>query len=335
MVGETSQRRPAKAELSRFRVMTLALKVLAVSGLDLLAGDPRWIPHPVRFMGRMIAGYERVVLQRTQGRISRYVAGGILALGLPCLFYAGAAWLIEAVTQLHPWAGHAAWIVLGYTTLAARDLADHASEVYRRLQDGTFEEARRAVSQIVGRDTASLSEQDIVKATVESVAESTSDGVIAPLFYLAIGGPPLALAYKAVNTLDSMIGHRTEDYQYFGWAAARCDDVMNWVPARLSGLYLVVASALCLKSGRTAARVLLRDARKHSSPNSGWPEAAMAGGLRVQLGGVNEYDGRSLERPFLGDAIRILKPQQIPRAIQLMYTASGLMLLTVLGVVAW
>ena len=217
---------------------------------------------------------------------------------------------------------------------AARDLADHAYGVYRALDDRTLEEARRGVSMIVGRDTADLSEQDVVRATLETVAESTSDGVIAPLFYLALGGPPLAMAYKAVNTLDSMIGHRTETYQYFGWAAARCDDVMNWVPARLSGVLLAGASALCLKSGQQAWRILLRDAQKHQSPNSGWPEAAIAGGLQVQLGGRSYYDGMGIERPLLGDAINSLAPRQIPAAIQLMFTASGLMLIPVLGVVA-
>ena len=333
MVWKTSYSRYHQVEHSDFSVMILVVKVLAACGLDLMVGDPRWVLHPVRVMGQIISVYESVVLRWTRSRASQYAVGGMLALGLPGLCYVSAEWFIQATTQLHVWMGHVVWILLGYTTLAARDLADHAYGVYRALEGRTLEEARRAVSLIVGRDTANLSEQDVVRATVETVAESTSDGVIAPLFYLALGGPPLALAYKAVNTLDSMIGHRTETYRYYGLAAARCDDVMNWIPARLSGMLLAGASALWLKSGKQAWRILIRDAHKHPSPNSGWPEAAMAGGLRVQLGGRSYYDGIGMKRPLLGDATSILMPQQIPSAIQLMFTASGLMLILVLGVI--
>jgi len=302
--------------------MIVTLKVLATCGLDAAIGDPRWFPHPVRLMGMLAHWYERGVLPWAQSRASQYLMGAVLAVGLPALCYAGSEWILLTLSEFNEWAGHIGWIVLGYTTLAARDLADHANRVYRALDEGALEKARIAVSYIVGRDSAHLSEPEVIRATIETVAESTSDGVVAPLFYLAIGGPALALAYKAVNTLDSMIGHRTEKYQYFGWAAARCDDVLNWVPARLSGVCLVLAAGLLHGTGTQAWSIFLRDGGKHPSPNSGRPEAAMAGALHVQLGGSNSYNGLQVTRPLIGDPIQSLTRTHISQAIQLMAAAS-------------
>ncbi|MGB0911397.1 MAG: adenosylcobinamide-phosphate synthase CbiB [Nitrospirales bacterium] len=309
----------------------MAVKVLAACGLDAMIGDPRWFPHPVRFMGMFTQWYEDVALQWIQGRIGRYVSGIILALGFPAFCYLSAEWVIQMLAEWHEWAGHAMWIFLGSTTLAARDLADHAHNVSRALQSGSLTEAREAVGAIVGRDTENLSESEIVRATIETVAESTSDGVVAPLFYLVIGGPPLALAYKAVNTLDSMIGHRTETYQYFGWASARCDDLWNWLPARLSGLCLVMSAALLRGTGMRAWNTLIRDGAKHASPNSGRPEAAMAGALQVQLGGVNYYDGHAVQGHLIGDEIYSCAHAHISLAIQLMIVASILAMILLTG----
>ena len=309
------------------------LKVLAACGLDALIGDPRYVPHPVRLMGSIIERYERLVMPYLKGKVSRMVAGGFLALGLPTLCFFLTQWVIGQAQHIHEYLGHAVWIFFGYTALAARDLADHAMRVYRALTDETLEEARRAVSLIVGRDTATLSEPEVIRATIETVAESSSDGVMAPLLYLAIGGPPLALAYKAVNTLDSMIGHRREPYRHFGWASARLDDLVNWVPARVSGLCLVVAAGLRLGTWKSAWKAFVSDGGKHLSPNSGWPEAAMAGALQVQVGGLNWYAGIPLDCPKLGDPTYPLTPEHIPLSVQLMALASGIMLCILLFIV--
>ena len=314
--------------------MMVTLKVLAACGLDVALGDPRWFPHPVRLMGAIAHGFERLTLRVISSRHGQYVAGVVLTLGLPALFYFSANWMIQMATELNAWVGHVLWILLGATTLAGRDLADHANHVSRALQEGELDNARHAVSWIVGRDTANLSEPDVIRATVETVAESTSDGVIAPLMYLVIGGPALALAYKAVNTLDSMIGHRTEAYQYFGWAAARCDDVLNWVPARLSGLCLVLAGGLRHGTGIHAWTIFLRDGGKHASPNSGRPEAAMAGALQVQLGGSSSYSGVAVTRQLMGDRGQSLTRTHISHAIELM-TMASVLALSILLVILW
>ena len=302
------------------------LKVLAACGLDLVFGDPRCFPHPVRLMGLAISWYERLILKYVSGKIPRLAAGIVIAAGLPVLCFFCIQWIIEQAYEFDVYVGHFVWILFGYTALAARDLGDHAMHVYRALASGSLPEARHAVSLIVGRDTAGLSEPEVVRATIETVAESSSDGVIAPLLFLVLGGPPLALAYKAVNTLDSMIGHRTEPYRHLGWASARLDDLMNWVPARLSGLCLILAAGIRLGTFQSAWKTFCRDGYKHVSPNSGWPEAAMAGALQVQVGGMNSYDGALVERPKLGDPIRALTPSLIPIAVQLMGLASGVML---------
>ena len=310
--------------------MMTGLKVLLACGLDVVFGDPRWFPHPIRLIGWIIHWYEMIALQYVKSEGGRYLAGVMLAIGLPALCYVCAEWVIDQAGVIHRYLGYAMWILLGYLTLAARDLADHAMCVYRALAAGSLAEAQHAVSMIVSRDTHHLSEPEIVRATVETVAESTSDGVIAPLLYLALGGPPLALAYKAVNTLDSMIGHRTTRYRQFGWASARLDDLANWAPARISGLFLVLAASIRLGTGMEAWRVFFRDGHRHASPNSGWPEAAMAGALHIQLGGTNVYDGNSVERQRLGDDVMTLTPSLIPLAVQLMALASALVLIGLL-----
>jgi adenosylcobinamide-phosphate synthase len=221
-------------------------------------------------------------------------------------------------------------IGLAFTTLAGRDLWDHVQAVQNELKDGHLMNARRALSMIVGRDTEKLAEPEIVRATVETIAESTSDGIIAPLVYLTLGGAPLALAYKAVNTLDSMIGHRDARYADLGWASARLDDVANWIPARLTAGIIALASGLMTVRWHAvmqSIRMWRRDGHRHPSPNSGRPEAAMAGALGIQLGGVNYYAGSPQSRPFLGDHTRALARFDIA-------TASRILLLSyVLGLV--
>jgi adenosylcobinamide-phosphate synthase len=225
-------------------------------------------------------------------------------------------------------------VVLAWTTLAARDLIDHVVSVQRALQSVSLTEARSAVAKIVGRDTEEMAESDIVRATVETIAESTADGIIAPLFYLVLGGAPLALAYKAVSTLDSMIGHLDDRYRWFGWASARLDDVANFLPARITALLLVLSAGIVSRSWPTMQRawhILLRDGGQHPSPNSGRPEAAMAGALGTQLGGINRYEGLSLERPCLGDPDQLLTRAHIGMALTLMLWTSLLGVLLGMG----
>jgi len=306
--------------------MTAGVLIAAVV-LDVSCGDPWWFPHPVRLMGRMITWYERYIRYLASGRMGEIVAGVVLAVGLPALWYAVTYWLIELSMAAHEIIGKLTEVLLAYTALAARDLRDHAVVVGRALDAQSLDQARRAVSRMVGRDTAGLSEPDIVRATVETIAESTSDGVIAPLFYLVIGGPPLALAYKAVNTLDSMVGHLDEPYRYFGWASARLDDLANWIPARVTACLVIVAVGLRFRSVarmRYAWTVFRRDGGKHPSPNSGQAEAAMAGALQVQVGGVNYYEGTPTPRPLLGVTERPLVSTCIREAVSIMWLASFL-----------
>ncbi len=300
-------------------------ELVLAAGLDLIMGDPRWLPHPVRAMGLVIAWCDDHVREICRSPIALRLAGVILALGLPTVVYVLACWMVVEAGVVADWLGTVVTIGLASSTLAGRDLWDHVQAVTKPLQRGDIVGARQAVGMMVGRDTQALSESEVVRAAVETVAESTADGVIAPLFYLMLGGPPLALAYKAVNTLDSMVGHRDERHINFGWASARLDDAANWIPARLAAVLLLLASGLVtLKPERMmrAWHVLRRNGGNHPSPNSGRPEAAMAGALGVQLGGTNYYEGIANARPTLGDGRRDLVTGDITFAAQLMAVAS-------------
>ena len=241
--------------------------------------------------------------------------------------YCIGVFMIEEGGRFAGWLGSILSIGLASTTLAGRDLWDHVRAVNGPLDVGDLPAARQAVAMIVGRDTAELSASEVARATVETVAESAADGVIAPLFYLAIGGAPLALAYKAVNTLDSMIGHQDKRYADFGWASARLDDLTNWIPARITAVLLIIGAGLTtgqLEQAHNGWRVFRRDRNKHPSPNSGRPEAAMAGILGVKLGGTNFYDGIAQERPVLGQEGRDAEPGDIMSAVKVMVAASVL-----------
>ena len=295
--------------------------------LDVAAGDPRWLPHPVKGMGAVITWVDHRIRTICQSEQALQIAGVCLALGLPVAVYAAATWVIAQVTAISPALGTVVGIGLAYTTLAGRDLFDHVQAVLRELEADNLTGAREAVAMIVGRDSAGLTEPEVARATVETIAESSSDGIIAPLVYLSLGGAPLALAYKAVNTLDSMIGHRDERYEHFGWASARLDDVMNWVPARLAGGFIALAAGVSTGQWHRIHEswyMLHRDGDKHASPNSGLPEAAMAGALGVQLGGTNYYDGVAHEAPFIGDGTADITPEHIRQASRIMIVTYGL-----------
>lgn len=302
--------------------------------LDAAVGDPRWFPHPVRGMGAIVNWCDRRVHQLLLSSAKQRMAGVLLAVALPAGAYAAGALLIRFGSSIDPVWGSAVTVLLTWTTLAARDLIDHVASVQRALQSVSLMEARAAVAKIVGRDTEEMAESEIVRATVETIAESTADGIVAPLFYLVLGGAPLALAYKAVSTSDSMIGHMDDRYRWFGWASARLDDVANFLPARITALLLVLSVGIVSRSWpatQRAWKILLRDGGQHPSPNSGHPEAAMAGALRVQLGGMNRYDGLPIERPCLGDPDQPLTRAHIGIAVTLMLWTSLLGVLLSMG----
>ena len=302
-------------------MITMPLALL----LDLLLGDPRWFPHPVRFVGRFAAGAEK--LFRAAGFLPLRVAGILTVVAVVVPVGAVAHAVVSMAARVHPLAGVLASALLIYLSIAPRDLATHAKAVMSTLLKGELEAARRSVGMMVGRDTAALAAEGVARAAVESVAENTSDGVTAPLFYGFLFGPAGAWGYKAANTLDSMFGYRNERYREFGWAAARFDDLMNYLPSRLTVL-AVAASAFILRlDSQSSLRSVSRCAGLHESPNAGYPESAFAGALGVRLGGPRSYGGVTKVVPFLGIADGAMDAVTIGRAIRLMYATSVVFLL--------
>jgi adenosylcobinamide-phosphate synthase len=296
--------------------------IIAAVILDLLIGDPRWFRHPVVYMGRLIGFLEKVLCRLIRSKRLGGMLLLIMTVGITC----GVAMaFLQGAYAVSPYLGFCVAVLLSWSCLAARSLHRESRLVADALVRGDLAASRKYLSYIVGRDTAALDEAEIWRATVETVAENTSDGVIAPLFYLCLGGPVLAIAYKAVNTLDSMVGYRNERYLRFGWASARCDDLANFLPARLTGLLMVAAAHLAGLSGRSAWRIMSRDGRNHSSPNSGIPEAAAAGALGVRLGGTSVYSGIPVVKPTIGDPLKPLSFMAWFGSVRLMYGAEALL----------
>ncbi|HEY1648238.1 MAG TPA: adenosylcobinamide-phosphate synthase CbiB [Terracidiphilus sp.] len=297
--------------------MNSRLLLPAVYLTDQIAGDPEWLPHPVRLMGWAIKKGETLLRVPDQTSKSELVAGAALTAVVVSASYFLTRLIIAEAYRRSQLLGSLTEIALGWTCLAARNLQDEASLVLAALDADDILMARRRLARIVGRDTRNLDVHEISRAVIETVAESASDGVIAPLFYMSLGGVPVAMAYKAVNTLDSMIGHADDRYFYFGKAAARLDDVANLVPARLTALAIVAASWLSRADARGAWRVWLRDGNRHRSPNAGQPESAMAGALQVQLGGGNYYEGEFLDAERMGEEFPAPQPQDTRNAIRI------------------
>jgi len=306
--------------------------------LDALAGDPRWVPwpHPVVVIGRCAALLEgRLHTPGLDGRVLALRGLWFWAAVVVCT--AATGWMVLGLaSRLHPLMGRVVAIYLAYACLATRCLDAEAREVVRRLERGDVAGARQRLSRIVGRDTEGLPRAEISRAAVETVAENASDGVIAPLVFLAAGaglglGPLLGLVYKAVNTLDSMVGYRDERYEHFGKVSARLDDAANWVPARLTALLAAVVAQLLWRHGRDSLRVAIRDGRLHKSPNSGFPEAAFAGALGVSLGGTNTYRGVPRHSPRLGDPGPPLEPAHVYQSLRLLWGVSFAGLLVAAG----
>jgi adenosylcobinamide-phosphate synthase len=296
---------------------------------DLLCGDPEWFPHPVRLIGRLIAGGEWLAQPgRGSGRRD-LIAGTVLSAVVVALTVASTIVVIAAARWLHPSLGFTTDVILAWTALATGSLLAEARHVLRALDDDDLERARRRLARIVGRDTATLPEPEVSRGLIETLAESTCDGIVAPLCYLVVGGVPAALAYKAINTLDSMVGHRESPYTYFGRCAARLDDVANFIPARVAAVVIVLAAGIAGGHARGALRVWWRDHNHHDSPNAGHPEAAMAGALGITLGGANIYDGVPHRKPLLGAGAARATRNSARRACRIVLAAS-----TISGAVA-
>ena len=303
------------------------MTVWAVLGgfvLDALFGDPAWLPHPVVYMGKAISKLEKFLRPRLpktpQGEL---LGGAIVAFCLPVGTFLLTGLVCWGAARLHPLLGLAVQMFWCGQALAARGLVQESTNVYKELKKPDLPGARKAVSRIVGRDTAELTAEGVTKAAVETVAENASDGVIAPLLYMLIGGAPLALTYKAINTMDSMLGYKNEKYLYFGRIPAKLDDAANYRPSRLAALLWVAAAAFTHNDAKGAWKIWRRDRRNHASPNSAQTESACAGALGVQLAGPAYYFGQYYPKRTIGDALRPIEPEDILRANRMMYVASS------------
>jgi adenosylcobinamide-phosphate synthase len=295
----------------------------AVYLTDQIAGDPEWFPHPVRLMGFAITRGEAALRRPQQSKMSELIVGAALTATVVSVSYFATALAIRQAYRRSKTIGWLTEIVLGWTCLAARNLRDEASAVLAALNSGNMELARRRLARIVGRDTSGLDVDEICRAVIETVAESASDGIIAPIVYMSLGGVPLAMAYKAINTLDSMIGHTDERYFYFGKAAARLDDAANFLPARLTALAIAVAAWASHEGDPLKAfEIWLRDGSKHKSPNAGQPESAMAGALQVRVGGANVYAGEPIPAALIGEEFPAPQLSHAYKAIRIVSAAT-------------
>lgn len=313
----------------------ITLPLLSAFILDIFLGDPKGYPHPVKLIGKLIEILDKLFYRASHSPLLQKLMGVALVALVVQLSFGATFVLLYGANLIHPYLSLALSAFLIYTTIAARDLARHSTTIYSAIMEGSPAKAREWLSHIVGRDTANLTEEEIVRATVETVAENTTDGVTAPLFFAAIGGAPLAMAYRAINTMDSMIGHKDEKYLHFGWAAARLDDLANWVPARLTALVLVITAFLISPNGGNTLRIILRDGEKHPSPNAGLLEAGFAGALGVRLGGDNWYNGEKVSYPYVGELLTAFHPVHIRKGVSLMWVVSILFLLGSLMVLEW
>lgn len=317
--------------------MSLLLRtVISVTAgflLDLLLGDPRGLYHPVRLIGHLITVSERIIrgcFPKTEGGER---AGGVLLVLVVLSVSMAVPGMLLFFAYRYAWqTGLALETFLCWQMLAAKSLKTESDKVYQALKEGKLKEARGAVSMIVGRDTENLSEEGVARAAVETVAENTSDGVTAPLFYMMIGGAVAGFGYKAVNTMDSMVGYKNERYRYFGTAAARLDDVANYIPSRITAWLMIAAACLAGLDGKNAAHIYRRDRRKHKSPNAAQTESVMAGALDIALAGNAWYFGKLYEKPVIGDGLREIEPEDIRRAQKLLYITAVLALVLFAGV---
>lgn len=303
------------------------MKILIGYILDLIFGDPYSIPHPIVLIGKSISKLENFL----RGKVANErLAGLLLNIGIVIPAYIIPSIILIVLSRINIYLAGAIEIFMIYQILATKSLGKESRKVYYPLLKEDIWNARKYLSYIVGRNTDLLDEKEIIRATVETIAENISDGIIAPLFYIAVGGAPLGFAYKAINTLDSMVGYKNDKYKDFGYVSAKVDDLANLGPARMTGLLISLGSVFLGMDYKNSIQILFRDGRNHSSPNAGFPEAATAGALRVRLGGTNTYFGKKVYKPTIGDNHRELEIEDINRTIKIMYATSILGMLSVL-----
>jgi|LSQX01.3.fsa_nt_gb adenosylcobinamide-phosphate synthase len=335
----------------------LLLDVFIAYVIDLIVGDPGWLPHPVRFIGWLIKNTEKVTRKlisvfstkkltamgddythtiRKAGKTEK-VVGVFFAIFVVSVVYAVVLLISNLCSLVHPLLFHAVNVYFIYSAFAARCLADESYKIFEALRERDIFKARIMLSMIVGRQTENLDEKEIVKGAVESIAENTVDGVVSPIFYAVLGsvfalGAPVVYAFKAISTLDSMVGYKNEEYINLGWASAKLDDIVNFIPARFTALLIATASFLTGKNAKGCFRIMLRDGKKHNSPNSGYPEAAIAGALGIELGGAASYSGKIVEKPFIGDNTREIGMKDISYTITIMIVTS-IIAMVVMGLI--
>ena len=304
--------------------LTLVIKIWIAYILDLIFGDPQNIIHPVQIIGKMISLGEKILLKEKSGSRYKFFAGIILNIfvvsityGLTCLIYKSSK--ISGVFTLIE-------IYLMYTVFSVNSLAREGNRVYNILKEGNIEKARKDLSYLVSRDTETMDEKMIIRSTMETISENTVDGIVAPMFYMFLGGLPLAMTYKAINTLDSMVGYKNEKYMDFGKFSAKIDDVANFIPARITGVLIVAASMILRYNYKNSLKMFIRDRKNHSSPNSAHAEASVAGALGVQFGGRVSYFGKEVDKPVIGDKIKDFELEDIKKNIKIMYITSFLSL---------
>lgn len=297
------------------------LSIYTGYALDLIVGDPYSFPHPVRFIGKLISFVEKQIRKITSSDRGLKIAGFFLWFVVVGVTLGGTS-IVLRLFEFNKIAYFTVNTILIYTTLATKCLKDESTKIYKVLKTGDLEKSRIQLSYIVGRDTTNLSEKEIVRATVETVAENTVDGIIAPLFYGFIGGAPLAMAYKAINTLDSTVGYKNDKYYYLGYASAKIDDIANYIPARLGVILLSLGSLFVGFNFKDALKIGIRDRKNHKSPNCAYSEGAVSGALGIQLGGTNVYFGKEVYKPTIGDKNREIEIEDIIRTNKIMYSSS-------------
>ncbi len=308
-------------------VFQLPVSMMLAYILDKLLGDPKWFPHPVIYIGKLIAGTEKLIRQIAKTKWALKIGGLILWLITVGITFVITLLLVGFSFRANFYLGFVIQTIILWTGIARKSLSDEANKVYECVKSKNLAAARKQIGYLVGRDTTQLKFGEIIRATVETVAENTVDGVTAPLFYAMIGGAPFMMAYKAINTLDSMVGYKNEKYADLGYFSAKIDDIANFIPARLSLIGFIFGSAIKGYAYNDAQKIAVRDRKNHKSPNAGWSEGAMAGALGVQLGGTNVYFGEVVEKPTIGDKLRELEPEDITRSAEIMRKTSDIMLM--------
>ncbi len=294
--------------------------------IDFIVGDPLWLPHPIIYIGKLISKLEKIFRGKCKSEKGLKLCGGFIVIIVAVSTYL-IPYMLLYVARINIYVFHGLNILLLWTTLAAKSLYNAGVDVYRPLIKGDIEEARVKLSYIVGRDTKELSEHEIIRATVETISENTSDGIIAPIIYGIVGGAPLAMMYKGINTMDSMLGYMNEKFRYIGFFPAKTDDVFNFIPARITGVLMCIVAPLLGGNIIGTFKIMIRDRKNHKSPNCAYPEAATAGALKIQLGGTNSYFGEVMYKPTIGEPIKELAVEHIFQTGKLMYLTEVLLLI--------